>query len=796
MIPPIPGPASILVVDHDDDTRGLIALALRRAGLDVLEEHSGHAALDVVRTETIAMVVLDVGMPGMSGTDVVRALRARSETATLPILLMTGSGDADSVIRGLEAGADDFLPKPVRLDELVARVNAHLRRQVAWSRVVEDGLLESIARIGSYALDIPAGRWLSSKGLDAILGINAAFERTVETWASLIQPAEREATVAYLTDEVLGRGQPFDRQYRIVRADTGAERWVHGRGALELDASGRPTRMLGTMADITDQRIAQEALMAAELRYAAIFEGAIEAILIADVETRRFRWVNPAACTLLGYTQDELLGLMVQDIHPPQLLPMILGQFQSLAHGRITMATSIPCVRKDGSVLLVDIKGSRAVLDGVPCTIGFFTDVTALRAAESSLEAEFRDRAAVTAALARLQPRDSAETTAALICDELLSLAGTDLAAIVNFVDPEHAITLAVAGPDGLPVASGRLLPTARAAYLYKRAMLGPWAEAWLIRPEDGRYGLQMAEAGIRAIAYAPIRNEGRLLGLLLSGTRDEARVLHLLDHLPAVGEFAATASALLSGQLEQGHRDARVQKRIRGVLAERGFSPVFQPIIDLASGEPVGYEALTRFADGMPPDRTFADAHSVGLGLELEIACLAAALDASEALAADCWLSLNVSPDVILEFDELAALLRDRSRRIVLEITEHAEIDDYAPVRAAVEGFGSMVSLAVDDAGSGFASLRHVVELAPRFLKLDGSLVRHLDRDLTRQAMVAGLSHFAVRAGCEVIAEGIEEKAELEMLREVGVALGQGYLLGRPEALPPSTSPRPRRRG
>ena len=162
MIPPIPGPASILVVDHDDDTRGLIALALRRAGLDVLEEHSGHAALDVVRTETIAMVVLDVGMPGMSGTDVVRALRARSETATLPILLMTGSGDGDSVIRGLVAGADDFLPKPVRLDELVARVNAHLRRQVAWSRVVEDGLLESIARIGSYALDIPAGRWLSS----------------------------------------------------------------------------------------------------------------------------------------------------------------------------------------------------------------------------------------------------------------------------------------------------------------------------------------------------------------------------------------------------------------------------------------------------------------------------------------------------------------------------------------------------------------------------------------------------------------------------------------------------------
>jgi predicted signal transduction protein with EAL and GGDEF domain len=92
---------------------------------------------------------------------------------------------------------------------------------------------------------------------------------------------------------------------------------------------------------------------------------------------------------------------------------------------------------------------------------------------------------------------------------------------------------------------------------------------------------------------------------------------------------------------------------------------------------------------------------------------------------------------------------------------------------------------LAVDDAGSGFASLRHVVELAPRFLKLDISLVRHVDRNLTRQAMIAGLSQFAARVGSEVIAEGIEEQTELEMLRELGVRFGQGYLLGRPEPFP-----------
>jgi EAL domain-containing protein (putative c-di-GMP-specific phosphodiesterase class I) len=184
------------------------------------------------------------------------------------------------------------------------------------------------------------------------------------------------------------------------------------------------------------------------------------------------------------------------------------------------------------------------------------------------------------------------------------------------------------------------------------------------------------------------------------------------------------------------------------------------------------------------PPDRMIAEAHSVGLGLELEVACLSAALDASSVLAAGAWLSLNASPEVIPHASRLASLLAGQSRQIVLEVTEHEQITDYPAVRQAVTGFGQAVSLAVDDAGSGFASLRHVVELAPRFLKPDISLVRHVDRDMTRQAMIAGMRHFADRVGCEVIAEGIEELAEIAMLRTLGVQLGQGYLLGRTEPL------------
>jgi PAS domain S-box-containing protein len=773
--------------------------------------------------------------------------------------------------------------------------------------------IESVARLGWYALDVAADRWLSSAGLDVILGIGPAFERTLAGWASLVHPADRDAMVAYFTDEVLGARRPFDRQYRIVRADSGEERWVHGRGTLEFDRSGRPVRMFGTIADVSDQRRAQQTLVESELRYAAIFEGAIEAILIADQATERFRWANPAASALLGYTRDELLGLSVRDVLPAGLRAVALEAFRGLGVGHEVISNA-PCLRRDGSLLLADIKASAMVIDGAPCVVGFFSDVTdlrrveaqrdrliaaveqtsdsvvitdpagtieyvnpaferasgfsraeviganprllksgvqsaafyralwhrltsgrswagtlvnrrkdgsryeveavispvrgrdgaiaqyvgverdvtALRAAESSLAREFRERAQVAAALARLQPAGSAEETATEICDELIGLPGVDLAAIINFLDVRRAVTLAAHGPDGMPVAAGRSLPATRAAYLYGRAAQGPWAEAWQARPEDGSYGEAMAAIGIRACAYAPIRNGEGLLGVVATGTRDEAYARHLIEQLPAVAEFAATASALLSRDLERGRRAEVIAGRIARVLADGAFRPVFQPAFALATGRPIGYEALTRFDDGTPPDRMISEAHSVGMGTDLEVACVAAGLEAAATLPPGAWLSLNVSPDIILHSRRFARLLRGVSRRIVIEVTEHHEIEDYGAIRRAVNRLGPGVSLAVDDAGSGFASLRHVVELRPQFLKLDLSLVRGVDRDATRQAMIAGLRHFASRVGCEVIAEGIEQPAELDMLRELGVPLGQGYLLGRPA---PSPAPRAARR-
>ena len=239
----------------------------------------------------------------------------------------------------------------------------------------------------------------------------------------------------------------------------------------------------------------------------------------------------------------------------------------------------------------------------------------------------------------------------------------------------------------------------------------------------------------------------------------------------------------------------AEARRRIEATIEGRTFRSVFQPIADLSSGEVVGFEALTRFSDGSPPDAIFATALECGLGIELEAVTLGAALSEARRLPPNAWLSLNISPTLLCDLETLPPLLGQPSRPIVLEITEHEAIGTYEPLRRALTRLGPGVRLAVDDAGAGIANFSHLVELRPDFVKIDASLVRGVDTDVSRAAIVVGFVHFAAAAGCQVIAEGIETEAERATVAGLGVRLGQGYLLGRPAAAETWKAPRDRAR-
>jgi len=370
--------------------------------------------------------------------------------------------------------------------------------------------------------------------------------------------------------------------------------------------------------------------------------------------------------------------------------------------------------------------------------------------------------------------------TAMQIVTAMSALPLVDIAAIMTCVDGGLTV-LAVAGNEQQPIRIHDQAAGERAAYLLRRCADGAWAELWDPRVQGNADEVLLTTFGVKGQAFAPILADDEVVGLVMIATTDARQATHLVADLPSVGEAAAVAGAILGpGLVARRHlQGARVQ--IAHAIESEAFHPVFQPIHDLATGTTVGFEALTRFDSGEAPDRVFGDAERAGLGADLEAATLGAAIRAATRLPADTWLSLNVSPAMLAEADVLAALLTQRTRPIVLEVTEHVVISDYAPLHAALRRLGPDVRLAVDDAGAGAANFQHLVDLRPDIVKIDAGLIRGVNADVSRQALVAGLVHFAAVAGAVVIAEGVETEAERATVHALGVTLAQGFLLARP---------------
>jgi len=240
----------------------------------------------------------------------------------------------------------------------------------------------------------------------------------------------------------------------------------------------------------------------------------------------------------------------------------------------------------------------------------------------------------------------------------------------------------------------------------------------------------------------------------------------------------------------EHGHAERRREKerRIRGLLdGEEGLTMAYQPIVCLESGTIVGVEALARFAlePQRTPDRWFEDAVEIGLGTELQLLAVSRALPALDQLPDDTYVSVNVDPTTASSMSLAEIVKRWPAGRVVIELTEHAPASDYPSLREALDAFRrSGVRIAVDDAGAGFASLRHILELAPDIIKLDISIVRDIDSEASHRALASALVAFAREMGTELIAEGVETAEEALALDGLGIGLMQGYHLGRPGAI------------
>lgn len=326
-----------------------------------------------------------------------------------------------------------------------------------------------------------------------------------------------------------------------------------------------------------------------------------------------------------------------------------------------------------------------------------------------------------------------------------------------------------------------------------------PLEDSYCQRVVDGRLPELIRDAGLIPAALelpittglpvgahlsVPIRlKDGVVFGTFCCFSFAPDRSLHERD-LSLMRVFADFTGKQIERWLAIERAHAEIRNRITAVLTDGSLNMVYQPVYHLGTDRIVGFEALARFAPTplRTPDLWFKDAAQVGLGETLEIAAIEQAMQALAHMPEPIYIAVNVSPEHVVSGAIVRALAGKPLDRIVLEVTEHVEIADYARFAAVLKPLrNDGVRLSIDDAGAGYASLRHILRLQPDFIKLDMSITRDIDTDRSRRALASALIRFAEETDSQIIAEGVETESELAVLRTLKVDKAQGYLIGRP---------------
>ena len=496
-------------------------------------------------------------------------------------------------------------------------------------------------------------------------------------------------------------------------------------------------------------------------------------------------YANPATASATGYPLDEIVGSpsgrFSSGLHGTPFWDEVAG---TLAAGRSWRGVVVSRNRA-GELYEEDttVTPVRDDDDRVTAYVSVQRNITVERRLEADLDRIRSDRESVLEAMSGVRIGATIEATAASFCDAVTRIEDVDVARLLLVESDEVVVPLGITGQAYLDWEVGVPLTFPRLRGILEMSRSGSWwmplADAAETLPDTGSMIITLVDQGFRSVGFAPVCWEGRMVAVLVALSRTPERPGWLEDRSAILDELSSFAGSVLGDQADRRSVWVRLRDDIRGIIDEERYHPVFQPVIGLGDGDVRGFEALTRFDYARRPDLVFQDAHSVGLGIELETACAKAAVRAARDLPPGPWLGVNLSPEAVVAgaLSEVAVLA---DRPVVVEITEHVEVQSYLAVREAVARCPG-VRVSVDDAGAGYASLRHILELQPDFVKLDIGLVRGIDADPARQALAAGLRHYADETGNTLIAEGVENADEARMLQHLGIPLAQGFLFGRP---------------
>ena len=670
-----------------------------------------------------------------------------------------------------------------------------------------------VAGLGSYVLDIPTGSWESSFMLDKLFGINESYEHSVEGWAALVHPDDRAMMVSYFKNEVLARGKPFDKEYRIIRHDDKAERWVHGLGRLRFDAQGRPLKMIGTIQDITGRKQAEIKAAALIHRNAVFMQSTPECVHILDGQGKVLE-VNDAFCRHLGYAEEEALQLSVPDFDAKFAADEVRTAIAKLWGSHATFESIHR--RKDGTLVDVEITVSGVELDGQKRLFALARDI----AGRKQLEKQIHDMAfydPLTKLPNRRLLHDRLQQAVAASTRNrqhgAIMLLDLDRFKILNDTYGHGA------GDQLLLKAAHRLKTSVREGDTVARlggdefvVILGALDEY----ANEAAARAQVLADKIRAVLAEPYH-------LSVQAEEHKAHIIHhssssigvvlFQGHEVSVEELMKRAD-LAMYEAKHGGRDAvcffdsamqmalnaraALEKHMRQALAEQ-YRLYYQIQVD-ERGCIVGAEALIRWQHPerglLMPGEFIPLAEETGLIVPigkwaLQTACAQLKAWENNPQAQELKIAVNISACQFRQADFVehvrSALEQTgaRAELLELEVTESlilSNIEDTIAKMQQLNQFG--VNFAMDDFGTGYSSLSNLQRLPLNQIKIDQSFIHDMAADAGSAIIVNAILTMGKNLGVDVVAAGVETEGQRKFLAQQGCHTYQGFLFGKPLSL------------
>ena len=694
---------SVLLVDDDEVNLMVTALALRDRGFEVSEAPSGEAALEALHKAVPDIVVLDAMMPGLDGFDTCERLRAMPGLEHVPVLMLTGLDDDESISHAYRAGATDFFVKTPQWSLLDGRLRYLLRasrtRQELLRSRARLARAQDLARMGSFDWHPAPDAWdgrleLSAEAL-RVLGASAGEPMTLRQLIRMVPRAERHAVLRMLVD--------LRAHQSVLATDIGLDlpdgrrRVIHVEAEPDRPSPSAATSYSGVVQDVTDRRTAED-----KIRHLANFDA-----LTGLPNRRQLLWRTERA---LEYARR---------------------------HGHLC------------ALLLIDLDRFKVIND----TLGHAAGDELLTEVARRLRSCVRHSDQVTES-----PVDTGSSRVHRTLEAVGRLGGDEFVALLPEVATEH---------DAERVAA-RILEAMRAPiYVAGQECFVTASVGVALFPRDGQNVLDL------------MRNSDVAMYSAKAAGRNATAV-----YMPSLST--------------SGRERLELETALHKALERQELVLHYQPKVEVRSARMVGAEALMRWQRDnhlVPPGEFIPLAEESGLIVPMSEWALAEAarqvkvwhdrFGFADTIAVNLPSRLFERPDLVEHIRQDAESCGVPLRSIQLEITETGLMKDLQGVIPALHRLNDVgVKISIDDFGTGYSSLAYLTTLPISELKIDGSFVRDLGLTPQSAAVVTAIIALARSLGLNVVAEGVENLRQMEVLHRLGCSVMQGYLFSRP--IPP----------